>query len=362
MAAVNKDPGTSAYEAGEYNRAHRIWLAEAQENNHRAQFYLSTLYARGQGTRQNPPEALNWLRKSAAGGYPAAQFELGNYYFHGIGIDQDFSAATLWWRQAAEQDVTEAQFSLGFAYWKGTGVSQDSNEATRWLEKAAMGGSLAAGEVLEEIRRPATAAAPQPIPTTEQPSSPPVWKRPSPTASPPSTQFPPASIATPAGSLTHAEEDDDGEDSHMSAASSGHTGAGAIATQGEAARTPARQLAPVQEPTAVAPKTRPPEQRKHGLSGSDWVRSRPPEHYTIQIYGDQNQGAVEDFARQIASDYGELALFASLIDGKTWYGLAVGEYPSREAAEAAKRTLPLERWNRPGWLRSFGQLQQQLKH
>ena len=66
---ANFDLAYAAYQTGDYRQASREFKRLAQGNHARAQYLLGLLYLQGQGVRQDPQQAINWLKRSAANGY-----------------------------------------------------------------------------------------------------------------------------------------------------------------------------------------------------------------------------------------------------------------------------------------------------
>ncbi len=91
-------------------------------------------------------------------------------------------------------------------------------------------------------------------------------------------------------------------------------------------------------------------------SGSSWLKSRAPGHYTLQLVGARDRAAVQKFVRDhgIKEPY---AIFARDLKGKPWYSLVAGDYPDRDAAIAARGRLPKGLERSGVWPRSFGSIQ-----
>jgi septal ring-binding cell division protein DamX len=94
--------------------------------------------------------------------------------------------------------------------------------------------------------------------------------------------------------------------------------------------------------------------------GSDWLKTRKPAHYTLQLVGARDRRAVEKFVRDYAIAK-PFAIFERDLKGKPWYSLVAGDYPNRDAAIAARGLLP-KRLERSGvWPRTFDSIQKSLK-
>ncbi len=100
---------------------------------------------RGKGDEGPSPEALDWLRKAAAGGHSEAQFALGEkYYLKNSAIPQDFEAARTWFERSSAQGHPDACWYLGRMHLRGEAVSHDPSKGIKFLLKGALGGSLEA--------------------------------------------------------------------------------------------------------------------------------------------------------------------------------------------------------------------------
>lgn len=151
---IDEEPmqlGHQAYVSGDYQRAAQIWMPLAERGLAQAQFYLSNLYARGEGVEADPVAALSWLARSANAGYAAAQFNLGNRYYQGLWVKPDPAQALKWWRMAAQQDLAKAAFNLAVLYYRGEGVEKNQAEALHWYRRAAELGLVEAKVVLAKL-------------------------------------------------------------------------------------------------------------------------------------------------------------------------------------------------------------------
>ncbi len=111
--------------------------AAAARGDARAQFYLSRLYAHGEGVPQDYSKAVEYLRLSANQGYAKAENNLGVFYANGLGLPQDYTESVKWFRKAAEQGDPLAQFSMGQACEHGRGIPTNELEAIKWYQRAA---------------------------------------------------------------------------------------------------------------------------------------------------------------------------------------------------------------------------------
>ena len=102
-----------------------------------AQIKLADLYATGKGTKNDPTESVNWLRKSAEQGSATGQTKLADVYMFGLGVPEDNKEAAVWYGRAAEKGDANSQHKLGLMYDKGAGVEQNGAKAIELIRKAA---------------------------------------------------------------------------------------------------------------------------------------------------------------------------------------------------------------------------------
>lgn len=85
--------------------------------------------------------ALQWLTRSAEGGYLKAQLDLAGIYLEGgKGVEADFVKAREWFSRAAAQGSAEAEFYLGYLLYNGKGCTVNHAAAMEHWRKAAAGG------------------------------------------------------------------------------------------------------------------------------------------------------------------------------------------------------------------------------
>lgn len=78
---------------------------EAENGDAEAQTNLGWRYIRGDGVKQDEPEAIKWFSKAAEQGYTAAQFLLSMCYSNGNGVSKDAAKAKEWWYKSLNQDI-----------------------------------------------------------------------------------------------------------------------------------------------------------------------------------------------------------------------------------------------------------------
>ena len=143
LAGVNE--GVAALQKADYATALKEFGPAAARGDSEAQYRLGRMYEFGRGVLVNMPQAMIWLRKSAAQENASAQAELGAIYASGYGgVPQDDAQAVAWFQKAASQGNPTAQYNLGLMYAKGGGVKQDFAQAVAWYRKAADQGQVEA--------------------------------------------------------------------------------------------------------------------------------------------------------------------------------------------------------------------------
>jgi len=90
--------------------------------------------------------------------------------------------------------------------------------------------------------------------------------------------------------------------------------------------------------------------------GVDWLNSREPGRYTLQLVGARDPAAVRKFIgdNRLGQPY---AIFERPLDGRPWYSLVAGDYPDRKAAVAARDRLPGGLAGSGAWPRTFESIQ-----
>lgn len=127
--------GYTAYQAGNYAQALRLWQPLAQKGNAEAQFALGLMYDKGQGVAQTDRQAAAWYQKAADQGDADAQLNLGLMYANGRGVAKNYQQAAAWWQKAADQGDAEAQYNLGLMYYNGQGMARNYRQAAAWYKK-----------------------------------------------------------------------------------------------------------------------------------------------------------------------------------------------------------------------------------
>ena len=78
-------------------------------------------YYNGDGVKQNPTEAIKWLKLAADHGHPIALHYMGMVYYEGKILPQDYHRAITYFFIAEAQGILDSSFMLGVIYYKGGG-------------------------------------------------------------------------------------------------------------------------------------------------------------------------------------------------------------------------------------------------
>ena len=123
------------------------------ENYSPAQLVLGTLYlVNGQNK-----ESLEQFKLSATGGYAPAQFTYGIVYIYGQIVSQDLEYGVQWIRLSASNNYDLGEYHLGIFYRSGlkteekTFIEKDLNQAIEWITSAANKGVVEAQNTLGEM-------------------------------------------------------------------------------------------------------------------------------------------------------------------------------------------------------------------
>ena len=302
-AAGDFEDGVAAYQAGDFDRARRLWQGLAEQGEAAAQFNLGVLYAEGRGVPRDAKRAAALYRQAAEQGYPPAQFNLGVLYEAGDGVPRDVKAAARWWRKAADAGFIQAQYNLGTLYFYGRGVPQDLEAARRWFLAAAQQGDAAAEEALRTVDRRLALDRKG------------------------------ADATRPAGEPT---------------------GAAKKGADGEAGTDAA--AAPAGGPPAQEDLLGPSLPAEEAVARESWIRLQAPDRYTIQLFANWTEASILTFIREHRLRP-PLAYFRVARQGRPWYSLIQGVYPDAASAQAALKALPAPLRVMGAWVRSFGEVQ-----
>ncbi len=145
-AFADYNAGLDAYNAGDYEGAHREWRKLAEGGDAKAQHGMGLLYEKGKGIAGgvNYAEAAEWYQLAANQGFTRAQNNLARLYTDGKGVPKNLEKAIDLWRKAASSGDQWAAVNLGNRFYSGEGVPKDEERALRyWMLAAAAGNSQA---------------------------------------------------------------------------------------------------------------------------------------------------------------------------------------------------------------------------
>src|SRR3954463_2699639 len=112
------DTGVTAYDAGDFEKAFKIWW-ELRFEDLAAMRNLGMMLRKGIGTAKDPKKAEEIYLRAAEVGLPTAQADLADMYLKGDLGDPDLSAALPLLARAAAANHPGAQFQLGEFYESG---------------------------------------------------------------------------------------------------------------------------------------------------------------------------------------------------------------------------------------------------
>lgn len=116
----------------------------------------------------------------------------------------------------------------------------------------------------------------------------------------------------------------------------------------------------ISTPSAVNPATSEnPENSAGEVRGADWILLQTKSAYTFQMMGSWERSEIDQFIEKYALT-GDVAVFASLRDGKVWHALIYGVYDSKNTALSASQQWPAPLNSVSTWLRRFDDVQTQI--
>lgn len=139
-----------------------------------------------------------------------------------------------------------------------------------------------------------------------------------------------------------------------------------------AASQPVPTIAPPvpapQAPQPVAQQPKPAEQPKpapatqapataSAAQGSGWYAAQTKSHYTLQILGTSTESSARSFVSQNGAQY---RYFKKMHQGKPLFVITYGSFASRDAAQAAVKTLPAKVQAGKPWPKTFASVTQEM--
>ena len=160
------DGGVTAYDAGKYDEALRIFHSIDDEDV-AALRNEGLMLRKGLGADKDPKAAAGLLQRAAEIGLPTAQYDLAEMLLNGEVGAPDPKGALPWLTQAAAAHHPIAEFRLGQMYEEGTVVEKDIGTARTLYSAAAAAGVPGAKERLAALGNPVLGAEPPQAPPTK---------------------------------------------------------------------------------------------------------------------------------------------------------------------------------------------------
>jgi TPR repeat protein len=153
--------GVAAYDAGDYQKAFKIWW-QLRFEDLAAMRNLGMMLRKGIGTEKDPKQAAEIYLRAAEVGMPTAQADLADMYIKGELGDPDLASALPLLARAAAANHPGAQFQLGEFYETGAPplVPKDLEKARELYAAAARSGMPEAIARSQYLGPPAAQARP----------------------------------------------------------------------------------------------------------------------------------------------------------------------------------------------------------
>jgi septal ring-binding cell division protein DamX len=140
----------------------------------------------------------------------------------------------------------------------------------------------------------------------------------------------------------------------------------ALAEQTSAVSTPVSPESATPEsatPESATPESATPESATPepvpGLQNANWLKTRNPRHYTVQLFSGKDLDRLKEVGATIASNEPR-AYFMTGSRTSPWYSLVLGDYPDATTARAAAADLTASSVFKP-WVRRFEDIQSSLR-
>jgi DamX protein len=94
-----------------------------------------------------------------------------------------------------------------------------------------------------------------------------------------------------------------------------------------------------------------------GGAATNWYAQQPVSRYALQVVGSRSEANIQALVREGGSEY---RYFKKVHQGQPLYVLTYGSFSSRDAAQAAVKTLPAKLQAGKPWPRTLGSIQQEM--
>jgi len=98
---------------------------------------------------------------------------------------------------------------------------------------------------------------------------------------------------------------------------------------------------------------------KPGVKREQWIKSKNPSHYALQLLGVSNEDQLIGFINKYGLN-DKVGYFKTRLNGKEWWVLIYGEYKSMNDAKSATETLPEYLKHPSPWVRTYKSIQQTI--
>ena len=96
------------------------------------------------------------------------------------------------------------------------------------------------------------------------------------------------------------------------------------------------------------------------LQEPQWLKSRDPNRYTVQLYSGKDMAKLREIAGSVAGA-APPAYFVTTSRSGPWYSLVVGDYPDFTAAQAVATQIAAESSTMKPWIRRFSEIQARMR-
>ena len=142
-----------------------IQQAAVQGNLPQAHIALGEMHLAGEGTQQNPKEAMKSFARAINAGDPSGNLKLADMFLEGNGVPKSDRYAFRFTAAAVLANVAEGQFRLGGMFEKGIGTPVQSGKAAEMYRLAAdQGHEAARGKLGEPVAAKVVPHAPSSAP------------------------------------------------------------------------------------------------------------------------------------------------------------------------------------------------------
>lgn len=115
-------------------------------------------------------------------------------------------------------------------------------------------------------------------------------------------------------------------------------------------------VAPAPAP-APAPEPKPAQPAAPSSAASNWYAQQPGSRYALQVVGSRSESNIQALVREGGGEY---RYFKKMHQGQPLYVLTYGSFATRDAAQAAVKTLPAKLQANKPWPRTLASIQQEM--